>query len=77
MEAVLTRMEIVRALNEWMRRYIEDPNKFAREFESVHQFLADQQLGVEPTYGETGADYLFRLNHLLREDHDDLVKETN
>jgi hypothetical protein len=53
--------DMVRTSNEWMRRFIEDPEKFAREFESVQDFLADEAAGVEPSYGQICTEYQFRL----------------
>jgi hypothetical protein len=48
--------------NEWMRRYIADPEQFGREFQSVQDFLAEQRQGKVPTYGESCAAYLEQLN---------------
>lgn len=42
-------------LNEWMRRYIEEPARFDAEFQTVNQFLADEADGPKPIYGETSA----------------------
>lgn len=47
--------------NEWMRRFIEDPAGFAREFEGVNAFLAEQADGQEPSYGENCAAYMAKL----------------
>lgn len=49
---------MTQAFNEWMRRYTEDPATYAREFETVGEFLREQAEGREPTYGETCAAYL-------------------
>lgn len=49
------------AFNEWMRRYIETPEKFEREMTSVNAFLAASRVGREPDYGELCAEYLSRL----------------
>lgn len=53
------------AFNEWMRRYIENPEGYGREFQSVSEFLNDKVLGREPTYGETCAAYLTKLANEL------------
>jgi hypothetical protein len=49
------------AFNEWMRRYIENPEEFARQFQSVGAFLSEKNKGVEPSYGEICAEYLDSL----------------
>jgi len=49
------------AFNEWMRRYIESPEQFAREFEAVTLFLAEQSQHKPPTYGEVCTAYLSQL----------------
>ena len=51
----------VAAFNEWMRRYTEEPAKFAHEFEAVGKFLKQQSEGKEPDYGTECAELLFRL----------------
>lgn len=53
--------DLVRTNNEWMRRYIEEPEKFSREFEAVNDFLTDEASGVEPSYGQICAAYQFKL----------------
>lgn len=53
--------DMIRTSNEWMRRYIESPEKFARDFQSVTQFLADTAQGREPDYGERCTAYQFVL----------------
>lgn len=53
--------DIKRTSNEWMRRYIEEPDKFAREFQAVQDFLTDEAAGVEPSYGDTCASYMLKL----------------
>lgn len=49
------------AFNEWMRRYIEEPERFRREIQTVSQFLADKLNGVAPSYGAACAHYLEEL----------------
>jgi hypothetical protein len=53
--------EMTRTSNEWLRRYIETPEEFAREFQSVTDFLTDTAAGREPTYGELCTAYQFKL----------------
>ena len=57
----ITYDEQIKISNEWMRRYIETPEEFAREFESVTSFLTDTAEGREPSYGERCAAYCFKL----------------
>ncbi|KJS20636.1 MAG: hypothetical protein VR78_01240 [Hoeflea sp. BRH_c9] len=47
--------------NEWMRHFIEAPESFAREFEQVNGFLAEEANGKEPSYGETCAAYMKQI----------------
>jgi hypothetical protein len=49
------------AFNEWMRRYIEEPDRFEHEFQSVASFNAAVTAGKIPTYGEKCAAYLETL----------------
>ena len=53
--------QIAVALNEWMRRYIADPKAFTAEFQTVSEFLKDEEEGRERSYGETGAAYMQKL----------------
>lgn len=46
------------AMNEWMRRYIEEPERFEAEVTTVRRFLAEEVAGEEPSYGEIAAAYL-------------------
>lgn len=49
------------AFNEWMRRYTETPESFQREWQSVHEFLAENAAGKSPSYGVVCAAYINRL----------------
>lgn len=53
--------QMVKCFNEWMRRFIEEPDRFEREFKTVNAFLADEAGGREPSYGETSAAYMAQL----------------
>lgn len=53
--------ETAAAFNEWMRRYIEEPERFTREMTTVKRFLKQEQQGRVPTYGENCARYLAQL----------------
>jgi hypothetical protein len=41
----------VRVNNEWMRRFIETPEAFAREWQSVVGFKEQEASGEEPDFG--------------------------
>lgn len=56
-----TRALRVRATNEWMRRYIEEPARFSREWDTVALFRAEEQAGKSPSYGELCEAYLEQL----------------
>ena len=57
----MTSEQMALSLNEWMRRYIEDPASFSAEFQAVSNYLADKESGIEPSYGAISAEYMFRL----------------
>ncbi|WP_374833927.1 hypothetical protein [Paenochrobactrum pullorum] len=52
---------VAKAFNEWMRRYTESPEQFEREWETVGEYLKQQDDGVEPDYGKSCAAYLLKL----------------
>ena len=55
------------AFNEWMRRYIEEPDRFDREWQSVGEYIQETSEGKTPSYGESCAAYLSRLIEELSE----------
>ena len=52
---------LVLVLNEWMRRYIDEPEVFETEFDTVRDFLKQDCAGEEPTYGVVGAEYMVKI----------------
>jgi hypothetical protein len=58
----MNRKRLTRALNEWMRRYTEAPDQFAREWETVGEFLGQTKVGGEPSYGHSCTEYLHQLD---------------
>lgn len=58
----LTQAELAAALNEWMRRYIEEPERFEREFKTIAQFQEEDGMLIEASYGRDGAAYLLKLH---------------
>lgn len=57
---ILDESTMVIAFNAWMRDYIDHPEKFLREWESVTAFLKEQGDGREPSYGERAMEALKR-----------------
>ncbi|EJN15704.1 hypothetical protein PMI42_00721 [Bradyrhizobium sp. YR681] len=60
--------QMVKCFNEWMRRFIQEPERFEAEFRTVNGFLKDEAEGREPTYGETSAAYMQQLATEIRAD---------
>jgi len=52
-------------LNEWMRRYIDEPHAFQVQWQTVQTFLAEADDGVTPSYGDVCTAYLKRLDSEL------------
>ena len=52
---------IIKVLNEWMRRYIEEPKKFRAEFQTVIEYLNEVSENIEPSYGQSGYAYMEKL----------------
>jgi hypothetical protein len=48
------------AFNQWMQDYLDNPEKFQREWESIRGFL-DTLPGGEPDYGQSCVAVLERL----------------
>lgn len=57
----MSNAQMVKCFNEWMRRFIQEPDRFAREFSTVNEFLKEEAAGREPSYGETCAAYMQQL----------------
>lgn len=64
----MTNAQMAKCFNEWMRRFIDEPDRFEREFQSVNDFLAAEAEGKEPTYGETCASYMVQIAEEVRAD---------
>lgn len=58
---------MARAFNEWMRRFVEEPERFEREFATASRFAAETQSG-EPSYGRTSVAYLESILEDLAKD---------
>lgn len=63
----MTQGEIAAALNEWMRRFIEEPERFERDFETVRKFEHEQasEPDQEPSYGTVCSAYLLKIHQEL------------
>ena len=61
-----TLAELAATQNEWMRRYIDEPERYEREFKVVQLFRAEESMGKEPTYGDECNAYLQVLRSQLR-----------
>lgn len=59
------RARLAAAFNEWMRRYTNEPESFAKEFETIGGFVRDRNEGREPSYGEESAAYLEEIMNQL------------
>lgn len=44
-----------------MRRFIEEPERFEREFQTINRALAEKADGKEQSYGETCSAYMAEL----------------
>jgi hypothetical protein len=53
-----TTLDLQWAFNEWMKRYIETPEIFEREFQSVQDFQSSKG---KPSYGKDCTNYLAKL----------------
>jgi hypothetical protein len=59
---MITREQLVRGFNEWLRRYIADPAAFEAEFQTVAKFQSEELDDVlEPSYGDECVAYLEKI----------------
>ena len=56
----MDKTKLIAAFNEWMRRYTDEPERFARDWQIVQEFLATSD-GQTPSYGASCAEYLAEL----------------
>lgn len=57
----MERDAVAAAMNEWQRRYIENPEQFEQEWSSISRTLQERAEGEEPSYGAVCADYLIEI----------------
>lgn len=48
-------------MNEWQRRYIEEPERFEAEWRVIQRTLVERAEGKEPSYGANCAAYMGSL----------------
>lgn len=60
-EAQIRESELAEVMNEWMRRYIDEPERFEREFRTVGAFLSDLEACEVPSYGRQSAAYVMQI----------------
>jgi len=53
--------QMAAAFNEWQRRYVANPDGFARDFEEAAKFAAERVQGKTPSYGLACAVYMSKL----------------
>ncbi len=61
----MERNRLVQLFNAWMQKYIDHPEDFDAEFQSVVGYLKDKNEGREPSYGESCTAYLEKLDKEL------------
>lgn len=61
MADLFTEKELAVLMNEWQRRYIEDPHSFETSWQTIIEFLNDEEHGREPNYGKDCVAYLVAL----------------
>lgn len=54
--------QMVAIWNEWLRRYIEEPERFKHEFLTILEFIRAEGDGRTPTYGEECLAYMKTLH---------------
>lgn len=60
-QETLTKDDFIWAYNEWWRRYRDEPEKFAREFQAIAELNDAAREGREPTLGDEGWAYVKQL----------------
>ncbi len=61
----LNEPQLVAALNEWMRRYIDHPEQYENDLTIAQRFAQDEAGDDEPSYGRVCAALLFNLTEEL------------
>ncbi len=50
-----------RAFNEWMRRFIDEPERFKTEYQTIADFMEAKLNDREPDYGDRATAYLQKI----------------
>ena len=61
MDSCVTNEQMARAFNEWMRRFVDDPDRFEHEFKTIGEYLKEANNGGVPSYGEQSTAYMEKL----------------
>ena len=61
MSESLSKADYVWSLNEWWRRFRDEPERFEREFQTIMELETAESEGREPTMGEEGWRYVQQL----------------
>lgn len=57
----LTADQLAKVMNEWRRRYYDDPDQFENDMVTMKRFAAAVSQGVEPDVGTSDAAYIMFL----------------
>lgn len=58
---ILTPVQMAKVMNEWRRRYYDDPEQFENDMVTMKRFAAAEAEGVEPDVGASDAAYIMFL----------------
>lgn len=61
MSESISKSDYVWALNEWWRRFRDEPDRFQREFQTIMELEAAESENREPTMGDEGWRYVHQL----------------
>lgn len=67
--------EVASAFNQWMREYIDEPERFKASVRSVTEFIGSDITGEQPTYGTEAA--LTLLQYLEKQHESGEYAETD
>jgi hypothetical protein len=61
----ISSVKLAEVFNEWMRLYIDEPEKFQSSWTSMKEFLLQEDQDLEPTYGTECAAFVFKIAESL------------
>ena len=53
--------KLAAAFDEWLRLYVEEPERFKREWQVVLEYVGDRGARLSPRYGRACAAFLLSL----------------